>query len=162
MLELLTKENVTFILGLIGSLGTAVTFIKSLIDNRTNFSIQTVKFHASGKGILTYLMFLNNSHKPITITSISICVNGIYYPAMQTSEEVCHTVRRSGKEITGTHSEYSIPFPIVLSGQYATSGYIYFPLLKGTSVPSAKLFSLKVCTSKGTAVEKLLELNDVQ
>ena len=162
MNDLFTKENISFVLGLIGSIGTAVTFIQSRINNRTNFSIKTVKFHAGDKGILTYLMFLTNSHTPITITSMSICVHGIYYPAIQTQEEVCHTVHRTGNEITGTHSEYSILFPIVLSGQYATSGYVYFPLPKETSVPSAKIFSLRVCTSNGKAIEKLLELNDVQ
>ena len=162
MKNFFTKENITFLLGLIGTIGTTVTFIRSLINNRTNFSIKAVRFKAGDKGIITYLMFLNNSHSPITITSVSICINNIYYPAVLTQEEVCHTVHRSGTEITGTHSEYSIVFPIVLSGQFATSGYVYFPLPKGTVVPSSKIFSLKVCTSNGTAVEKLLELNEIQ
>lgn len=162
MAEFFTKENITFILGLIGSLGTAVTFIKSLINNRTNFSIKAVTFETAEKGILTYLMFINNSHKPITITSLSICVNGIFYPAILTPEEVRRTINTIGKEIVGAHYEYSTSFPIALTGEYSTSGYIFFPLPKGISVPSAKMFSLKVCTNRGTAVEKLLELNDVQ
>lgn len=159
MNDFFTKENISFILGLIGSIGTAITFLKSFIDSRTNFSIKSISFHSGDKGVLTYWMFINNSNKPLTITAISICINGIYYPAMLTSEEVVHTVRRSGNEITGTHSEYSIPFPIVLSGQYATSGYIYFPLPKETSVPSSKLWSVKVCTSKNKAIEKILRLD---
>lgn len=162
MRELFTKENITFLLGLIGAIGTAVTFIKSLINNRTNFAIKTVKFNVGEKGILSYMMFLNNSYSPIAITSISICINSIYYPAILAPEEVCHTVHRSGNEITDTHSEYSIAFPIVLGGQYAISGYVYFPLPKGTVVPDARIFSLKVCTSNGMAVEKLLELNAPQ
>lgn len=159
MSDFLTKENISFILGLIGSIGTAITFLKSFINSRINFSIESVSFHASDKGILSYLMFINKSNQPLTITAISICINGIYYPAVLTSEEVVHTVRRSGKEIIGTHSEYSIPFPIVLSGQYATSGYVFFPLPKGTSVPSSKLWSVKVCTSKNKAIEKILRLD---
>lgn len=162
MQEFFTKENITFLLGLIGTMGTAVTFIKSLITNRTNFSIKVVNFETSEKGILTYLMFLNNSHSPVTITSVSICTNDIYYPSILISEEVCHTVHRSGNKITDTHSEYSITFPIVLAGRFATSGYVYFPLPKGIVVPSSKIFPLKVCTSNGTAVEKILELNAPQ
>lgn len=162
MRELFTKDNITFLLGLIGTIGTAITFISTAINNRTNFSLKAVKFSIGEKGILSYLMFLNHSHSPITITSISICINGIYYPAVLTPEEVCHTVHRSGNEITDVHSEYSIIFPIVLGSQFATSGYVYFPLPQGTVVPSAKMVSLKVCTSNGMAVEKLLELNEIQ
>lgn len=162
MKEFFTKENITFLLGLIGTIGTAITFINAQIKKRTNFSIKVARFSIGEKGILAYLMFLNNSHSPVTITSVSICINNVYYPAVLTPQEVCHTVHRSKNEIVDTHSEYSIVFPIALSGQFATSGYVYFPLPQGTFVPSTRIFSLKVCTSNGMAVEKLLELNESQ
>lgn len=154
-----TKENVTFILSLIGSIGTAVGIIRAFITSRTNFYIETGKFIPTGSSIIAYLMFINKSNSPLVITSVSILINNVYYPADLAPQRVLRIEHRVNNELTDTHSEYSMPFPIVLHGNFATSGYVHFSLPQGTSVPDAKIFSLKVCTSNGMAVEKLLELD---
>ncbi len=159
MLKYLTKDNITFALALLGSLGTALSFLISLYKSRLNFNVNTVYLSVKEKGVLCYLTFINNSRNQLIITDMSIKINNIYFPATKIPEIVTQSIKKSGKEITDVHSGYSLAFPIVLAGEYATSGYFYFPFPKEISVPSSNTFSLKVCTSRGNSIEKTLSLN---
>ena len=159
MFKYLTKDNITFVLALFGSLGTAISFFTSRYRARQNFSIDPIDLHIGEKGVLCYLTFLNKSSSQLIITDMSIKINDLYFPAIKIPEIVQHSVRRSGNEITDVHSNYSLAFPVILAGNYATSGYFYFPFPKGISVVSSNTFSLKVCTSHGNSVEKTLTLD---
>lgn len=161
-MKYLTQENITFALALFGSFGTVISFFLSLYRNRQSFDISVIDFRIGEKGILCYLMLTNNSGAQLTLTDMSIKICDIYYPVVRIPEIAYNSIRRYKGEITSTHTEYSIAFPIVLPGYYATSGYFYFPLPKGTFVPSANTFSLKVCTSRDNSVEKTLSLNALQ
>ena len=156
---LLTKDNVTFVLALFGALGNVIAFLHSRFNARQKFDVETIHFHAGEKGILCYLMILNRSTNQLTITDLSVEINGIHYPAIKIPKVVQQCIKRSGKEITDVQNDYSLAFPIVLTGKFATSGYFYFPFPQETSVPSSNTFSLKVCTSKGKAVQKKLSRN---
>lgn len=162
MLKYLTKDNITFVLALFGSLGTVISFLSSYYKARQNFSIDLVDLGIGESGILCYLTIFNKSSKQLIITDMSIKTNNLYFPAIKIPEIVQHSVRRSGNEITDVHSNYSLAFPVILASEYATSGYFYFPFPKGISTASSSTFSLKVCTSHGNSVEKTLSLQNTE
>lgn len=156
---LFTQDNITFALALFGALGNVIALCWSRYNARQKFDVETIHFHAGEKGILCYLMILNRSTNQLTITDLSIEINGVHYPAIKIPKVVHQCIKRSGKEITDVQNNYSHAFPIVLAGKFATSGYFYFPFPQETAVPSSNTFSLKVCTSKGKAVQKKLSRN---
>ena len=76
--EIITFENITFLLGLIGSAGTAWQVIQS--RRKIHLSLPYFGYSADRQLALAYIQFDNLSNSAISITDISIVINGITYP----------------------------------------------------------------------------------
>lgn len=156
---LLTKENITFLLATIGSVGTILTWIYSAIKNRKNIDITYADYHINKSGAMLYAMICNKSHLPILITDISFKMNDIYYPANKIPEIVLTTTHKVNNEVTQQQEYYSMSFPIALTGMGATSGYLYFPFHEEIEVTSSNTLTLLVSTNRGRALKMKLPLN---
>ena len=106
--NLITRENITLAIALFGAIGTAINATLSLIHNRANLNIRIVKIKDYLPFFLTYVIFENNSRLPISVTSISIQIDGIFYPCSAIPEKVItNEVKRNG-EILSYKETYSM------------------------------------------------------
>lgn len=122
---LFTKENLTFALSVIGSVGTAINFFRS----RKNLKLKLQYFGSSSdKQIsLAYIQFENKSVSPILITDVCIIIGNVAYPCQKLPTVVQTTSRKIGKE-NFYHDIYNLSFPIQIGGIGGTSGYLLFDI----------------------------------
>ena len=93
--EIITLENITFLLGLIGSVGTAWQVIQS--RRKIRLSLPYFGYSAEKQLALAYIQFDNLSNSAVSITDVSIVINGITYPC----NKLPTTVASSEREIGG-------------------------------------------------------------
>ncbi|MEY8285411.1 hypothetical protein AALA13_16580 [Lachnospiraceae bacterium 50-23] len=152
--EIFTRDNITFILALIGSFGTCCT----LIAQRKNLSLSIQYYSYKNKSLLTYISFTNHSRLPISILNVSIVLNDVCYPCVYIPTKVCETIRRSGKEVISCKEDYSIQFPISLSSLAGSSGYLYFDKLPKTFPDVPTTVTIEVSTNRGKAKKMILSV----
>lgn len=161
LLSLLTRENITLVLAIFGSLGTLFAWVYNFLHNRKNISFHIVGNRYSDfckSSLLLYMTFINNSRLPISITSISVNVNGAYHSCQEIPITTFEETTRCKGEIL-THHEYkSLPLPIVITGLSGTSGYVYFEFPEEKPQLDAKSLIFRVSTNRGKAIERKLSL----
>lgn len=154
-----TKENITFILATIGSIGTIYTLISAAIFQRVNFSMRLHMYHYKNNQLLIYASFENHSRLSLSITGISAIYDGVSYPCLYQSISVCEHERRIGGKIVSRKEDFSISLPINLSSLAGTSGYLYFDMLPDTYPSDAKTLTLQVSTNRGKAKKMILPVD---
>lgn len=147
-----TRENVTFLLGAFGSLGTLYT----LFAQRKNISLSIQSYRYKNKSLLMFISFTNHSRLPISILNVSIIQDNICYPCVYIPTVVCEHTRRSGKEIISHREELSIQFPISLASLAGSSGYLYFDRLPENYPDDATTLTVQVSTNRGLATKMKL------
>ena len=156
ILAFFTKENITFLLGAFGSLGTLYT----LLAQRKNISLSIQSYSYKNKSLLMFVSFANHSRLPISILNISIVQDNVCYPCVYIPTVVCEHTRRSGKEIISHREEFSVQFPISLASLAGSSGYLYFDKLPESYPDDATALTVQVSTNRGRAEKmKLLVPN---
>lgn len=161
LLALLTRENITLALAILGSLGTLFTWAYNFLQNRKNISVHIVGHRYSDfdeNSFLLYMSFVNNSRIPISITSISINVDGIYHSCQEIPITTFEETTRCKDKILSHHEYKSMPLPIALAGLSGTSGYVYFEFPEGKLQSDATHLIVQVSTNRGKAIEKKLSL----
>ncbi|MCU6736466.1 hypothetical protein [Diplocloster agilis] len=156
-----TKENITFVLAVIGSIGTISGWLYTYLTTRKNIVIRTIAYNAVQNQALFYLSFENKSRLSISITSLSLKINGVYYPSRIIPQRVKSSQYKRGNEILNAHDDFSITFPIVISPLGATSGYVLFVFPPGVSIPDTKDLMLQISSNRGGAIETILSLSQL-
>lgn len=148
----ITKENITFLLSVFGSLGTLYT----LLAQRKSLSLSIQSYCYNNKSLLMYVAFTNRSRLPISVLNVSILQGEVCYPCVYVPTVVCEHTRRSGKEIVSHREEFSIQFPISLSSLAGSSGYLYFDKLPENYPDDATTLTVQVSTNRGRAMKMKL------
>ncbi len=153
----ITKDNISFILATIGSLGTIYT----LFAQRQKFSLSIQSYSHKNNSLLMYVSFTNRSRLPISILNVSIIQDNVCYPCVYVPTKVRECTRRSGKEVISHKEDFSIQFPISLSSLAGSSGYLYFDKLPKNYPNDATDLTVQVSTNRGRAKKmKLLVPNE--
>lgn len=84
-MNLLTRENVTLAIAIIGCLLSLWNFFKDLYHNRLNISVACYASLDLGDYYFVKIAFINNSTLPVTITRIRIQSADLIYEAAQES-----------------------------------------------------------------------------
>lgn len=151
-----TKENITFILATIGSIGTIISAILALIWNRKNISITITKLYKDEHSIFAYVLFENNSHLPISINRISLLYNDHFIHSPQMPENIFDIKLNQHKNGVRTDSVFSIQFPIYLSAFGCSSGYIHFEFPQEVIQTLPTLLTFQVGTNRGMVTKRKL------
>lgn len=157
-----TKENITFMLALIGSLGTITGWIYTYISTRKNINMRVVAYSAKDNKMLLYLSFENKSRLTISITDLALKVEDTYYSCRHIPQRVTSTQHYLGNQILNSVDYYNIQMPIELGGLGSTSGYVLFVLPKGIYISSANVLTFQVSSNRGKAFEMKLSLAQTQ
>lgn len=154
VVKYITFDNITFLLALIGSIGTAWNVIQS----KVHIDMKIINFQHSENKILIYLMFQNKSRLPVSIGKISIKINDVFYSCVEIPTRVEYKTYRSGKTVTGYAHYYNMNLPVNLGGLAGTSGYILFELPKGIDIPDSKYLTFQIVPNRGWAIERKCQL----
>ncbi len=157
-----TKENITFVLALIGSVGTIATWIRSYIINKRNVIIRPIANKSKDNKILLYLFFENRSRLPISITAISVLFDGVYYPCRYQPQKVISDQRTVGGKVVSLQDYYNITFPVQLGSLDSSSGYVLFVIPQDVQIPDSKTLTFQVSSNRGKAFEMKLSLDQIQ
>ncbi len=158
MNKLFTRENVTFALSLFGSAGAFYTFVSKMILNRVKIEVSIIEYVPASDSVILYMMFVNKSHLPITITDVNIWNDSIVYSCSKSPKIV--RIDTNGSKITGMHKEtiYTLPIPANLPSLSGTSGYLFFQIPQGNFRCDSKSLTVEISTNRHRKFQKTLSL----
>lgn len=108
--------------------------------------------------LIIYVAFDNKSRLPISITDISVKINGIYYPCVQPPIVVCKESEKINGVITFRKEHISLAMPINIASLSGTSGYICFEFPPNVFQAAATQLIFSVVSNRGKVFEKTLSL----
>lgn len=161
MLKFLTKDNITFILAVIGSCGTLFFWIKSYFDNRVKLNFKAVEKLNDDDSLLLYIMLENCSRLTLSINQITVVSQNNKVNCVEIPTKVYTVTSRTGNEITDQQNYYSLNMPIVLNPLCGTAGYLYFAGNQFVPLDSSTELIVEFCTNRGKKVRKKLQLDRV-
>lgn len=147
--EIVTFENITFLLGLIGSVGTAWQVIQS--RRKIRLSLPYFGYSADKQLALAYIQFDNLSNSAVSITDVSIVINGITYPCNKLPTIVASSDRKIGGKTVSSDSLYNMSLPVCLSGYGGSSGYFVFQIPLESVPPDSTHRTFLISTSRGSS-----------
>lgn len=151
-------QTFSFILALIGSLGTAYSVIMTFYWNRISIDFSIVEYVPTKDSLIVYMSFTNNSRLPISITDICVWDNDILYSCVHTPEIVKTFDRKLNNEHVYQEAIHSEPLPINLPSLSGTSGYVYFLFPQETFQVDAKSLTVELNTNRHAKLRKTLSL----
>lgn len=158
MNALFSKENITFILATIGSVGTIYTLISKVFLNRVKIELSVAEYIPAKDSVVLYMMFINKSHLPISITDVRLW----NYLTVYSCEKTPHIVRIDTNKATETiiykEAIYTIPFPINLPSLSGTSGYLYFLIPQENFQCASKSLTVELSTNRHKKLQRTLSL----
>ncbi len=157
----ITKDDVTFILALIGSIGTTTGWIYHWIHTRKNITFTIVGNQFSANGLLLYFQITNNALQTITINDISVLINDSEFHCSAMPVRVLEEIRRIGKETIDRKEYYSIKLPLTLSPLCGDSGYLNFSFHSEIQQPFPSKLTFVIRTNRGRALKKKLSLGNL-
>lgn len=107
----------TFVLALIGSLGTAYSVIMTFYWYRISIDCNIVEYCPSKDALIVYMSFTNHSRLPISITDICVWNDCVLYSCVHTPE-IVKTVSRTlnnGQTYQEAIHSASLPINLLLS-----------------------------------------------
>lgn len=154
----ITKENITFILATIGSLGTLYTLISKIFLNRVRIELSIIECISTKKSVVLYMMLTNKSHLPISITNVKLWNYSTIYECIKSPHIIRVDTRTSKKAIVYKEATYNIPFPINLPSLSGTSGYLYFQIPQGNFQCDSRSLTVEVNTNRNQKFQTTLSL----
>jgi len=148
----LTKENITFALALLGSIGTACNWFYIYCSNRKKIGITVFDYVVYPNSAVQFFVHIQNrSLSPICIISFALFLNG--------KEVACEL---SPKKIRGAGSDLitSSPFPINLAPKQGYQCYLEFIKCKNISLIPDKKVVFVIHTNRGP-IKKCVTLGGI-
>ena len=148
----------TFVLALIGSLGTAYSVIMTFYWHRISIDCNIVEYCPSKDALIVYMSFTNHSRLPISITDICVWNDCVLYSCAHTPEIVKTVSRTLNNGQTYQKAIHSASLPINLPSLSGTSGYVYFLFPQGNFEVSSKSLTVELSTNRHMTLRKTLSL----
>lgn len=152
------KEIILFILSIIGSAGTIYTMIMTIIERHAKIELSIVEHVPAKDSVVLYMMFVNKSHLPISITDVKIWNCGTMYSCVQVPTVVKFYKRSSPTGVDYVEATKSIPLPIQLPSLSGTSGYLYFLIPQENFECTSKTLTVELSTNRHLKLQKTLLL----
>lgn len=151
-------DKFTFILALIGSLGTAYSVIMNFYWHRISINCNIAEYCPSKNALVVYMSFTNHSRLPISISDISLWCGDVLYSCIHTPEVVKTISRTINNKQTFQQPIFSAPLPINVPSLSGTSGYVYFQFPQGNFQVDAKSLTVELSTNRHLTLRKKLSL----
>ena len=158
--SLITRDNITLLLSVIGALGTCITLISSFLHKRKNLKIHITD--AEYNKNQNQMLFENRSQLPIAITSVRIFLNGHELSAAKYPICVSQYTHRHGSEVVDRKFLYNLNFPITIQQLGAFAGKMLLEFSpKELENPSTPL-TLQVHSTRGKVQQIALPCDQIK
>ena len=147
--ELFTLSNISFMLGLIGSVGTVWQILQS--RRKINVSLHYFGYNYDSGIALAYIQFDNLSNTAISITDVALLVGEMVYPCEKVPATVVSFKRTIGKKTSESGYLWNVQLPLCLSGYGGSSGYFLFQIPKESAQPCPTHQTLLISPSRGSS-----------
>lgn len=147
--KFITIENISFLLGLIGSAGTAWQVLRS--RRKLRVRLPFFGYNPEKELALAYIQFDNFSNSAISITDVSIVINGITYPCNKLPITVASSDRRIGEKLVSSSNLYNMTLPACLSGYGGSSGYFVFQIPSESVLLDSTHRTFLISTNRGSS-----------
>ena len=151
-------DKITFLLGLIGTLGTAYSMLMTFYWNRVDIDFYIADYSATSDSLILYMVFTNNSRLPVSVTDVCIWNKAIPYSCQKDPSVVRIYSRQTGKNTIYRETLKSLPFPINLPSLSGTSGYLYFLIPQENFECASSSLTVELSTNRLRKLQKTLEL----
>ena len=156
ILKAVTLENDSFVLGLIGSVGT----VWNLFQSRKKIEFIPIDFKLKNENeLIVHFEIINHSRLAISITNISYVYSGVHYSCSK-GRAIGESIFHERMQVKNLADFYTQPFPLQLVGLGGTSEYIRFELPKEIHPDFSKPQTFQVSANRGKATEMKLLLID--
>ena len=127
---ILTRENITLLLSIIGCVGTLITVITTITTHRKNLKAYIVKsvYNSDLRRLILNVVFENRSRLPIAITNLSLSINEETIECMPYPFSVGSYTNREGREVVNRIFTYNLDLPVDIQQLSAASGYVLFEI----------------------------------
>lgn len=156
----ITFQNITFVLGLIGSLGTTWNFITS--RKKLRIKVTDMIYRTDIHTFIIVITFENRSRLPITITNITLSVvkNELSFePFPRCVSEYFHM---NGSEVVDRKFLYNLSLPVSLPQLGAESGHLLLDISQEDFEKLPTQLTLKVHSTRGLVQKKQLSTEDIR
>lgn len=151
-----TLDNITFVLALIGSLGTVWNIFQS--RKHIDVTINSVLYSKEQQKLAIHAQFLNKSHLPIAISNVCIVISeNAFYCVKEPIVAFSNAHRRLGETLIKDF--YTQPFPLQMIGLGGVAADLVFELPQGTNIDFSIPQTLQVATNRGRSMELKLLLH---
>ena len=156
--SLITRDNITLLLSVIGALGTCITLISSFLHKRKNLKIHITdaEYNKNQNQMLLTLAFENRSQLPIAITSVRIFLNGHELSAAKYPICVSQYIHRHGSEVVDRKFLYNLNFPITIQQLGAFAGKMLLEFSPSTPL------TLQVHSTRGKVQQIALPCDQIK
>lgn len=161
METLLTKDNITFILAVFGSVGTLVSWTCAALSTRKNINVRITKAYLCKNSILIHIIIDNKSRLPITINRISLVADNTIFSTFDIQTQIFKSVTKQNNEITNAQVILSPAFPIEISSLGGTNCYPYFELSPEVFETLSTELTLQFHTNRSMVKKKKLSFQPV-
>lgn len=153
--SLLTRENITLAIALLGAVGTVSGWIHKYFSNRKNLDVSLIKAFEPYGSLVLYVSFQNRSRLPISIDTIGIVFDNNVYQCEPVSRAAY--IARNNKEPVSEIR--TISFPINLSPLSGSSGFVEFVLSPDDLKKLSTRLTLQVSTNRGNPAKMIFSLD---
>ena len=160
MLQYLTRENITLALAIFGSAGTLISWISRIVSSRKSVSISIGRIYEPDKCFSCFLIFENKSRLPISITSISVLIDGVSFPCVSIPHAAYTITEKTGSTVTRYKEFPGLSMPLNLSGLSGSSGFLDFDIPQEYLQKLSTPLILQVATNRGRLKQIQLEFED--
>lgn len=139
-MSLFTKENITFVLAVVGSLGTIFNFVYAYFSSRRHIDMHILDYSSYLHVVQFFIYIQNQSRSPICISCISLQLDG--------QEISCELIP---KKIRGNDPNLICTpfFPLNLSPLMGVQHFFEFVNCPDISLASGKKISFAIYTNRG-------------
>lgn len=153
-----TQENITLVLSIIGAISAVYTFITNIYWNRASVHATIVSRFIFDNYLTLYVSFVNLSRLPISITSVSVIIDDVFYCAEQSPVLIGIKGIRKGEIKDFVIPRYSMAFPINLPSLAGSSGYLHFRFPRKILESSATELRVSLATNRKCSLQMTLQL----
>lgn len=145
-----------FVLSIIN---TSYIFIKNHKKLKMHIDRSAIKYYFSDKDhLIIHYQISNLSQLPISITQIKLIINNSSYTCNIHEEVVETATYKNPNRIIHEKISTNDVMPINLPALTSHSGFLSFPIPKGTLQGNEKSWIFQICTNRGKAFQKTFAL----
>lgn len=166
ILVLITKENITFIIAVLGFLLSLYNLLKELLQNRMNLCVTYKNHHISSynkRGITMSLSIENLVKNPISISRAFLNIDDKSLEFYWIPQFVYRATQSTKDKIHDEIKLHTIPLPVYIEGYGAIGGFFYVKSPVDITDDDLLLSetSITICSNKGTKTYPIVMNNTV-